>query len=270
MVFSFRLTSRLAPFLLLMSAMVETLPAQWTVRFQSAAERLSGGAVQVKKQLAGPTEADLNLILFTSGKYDLRVISQPDRAGAVSLATKMKELGAVAGCNGGYFTPEFQPLGLEISNGARAGAFQRSSLLGGVFVVRNGRPTLMWKDEYSDLKGTTQLFQAGPRLVDAGQPVAGLEATKRRVRTFILTDQAGSWAIGTCKSVTLRELSDLLATRAVIPEIAVKRALNFDGGSSTGLWWRTEDGQEHSEREFSRVRNFLVVMPRTSGPRRSS
>lgn len=258
-----RLISRFALFLLLMGVIVEALPAQWTVRSQSAPAKLPGGAVQVKKHLAGPTEAELNLILFTSGKYDLRVVRQAERDKAVSLATKMRELGAIAGCNGGYFTPDFMPLGLEVSDGGRRGAFQRSSLLGGVFVVRNGRPALVWKDEYSEQKGTTQLFQAGPRLVHAGQPVAGLEATKRRARTFVLTDQAGKWAIGTCKSVTLRELSDLLATRTLLPEIAVKRALNFDGGSSTGLWWRAEDGQEHSEREFARVRNFLVLMPKT-------
>lgn len=270
MVFSTPLISRLAPFLLLMGVIVETLPAQWTVRSQSAPARLPGGAVQVKKQITGPIEADLNLILFTAGKYELRVINQTERDRAVSLAAKMRELGAIAGCNGGYFTPDFLPLGLEVSDGARSGALQRSSLLGGVFVVRNGKAALVWKDEYAEQKGTTQLFQAGPRLVHAGQPVAGLEATKRRARTFVLTDQAGNWAMGTCKNVTLRELSDLLATRALLPEITVKRALNFDGGSSTGLWWRAEDGQEHSEREFARVRNFLVLMPRTSGSGRSS
>lgn len=270
MFFSSRLVCHLAPILLLVGVIAQTLPAQWAVRSQSAPVKLPGGAVQVMKQLTGPTEADLNLILFTSGKYELRVVNQTERARAVSLAVKMRELGAIAGCNGGYFTPDFLPLGLEVSHGVRSGAFQRSSLLGGVFVVRNGRPALVWKDEYAEQKGITQLFQAGPRLVHAGLPVAGLEATKRRARTFVLTDQAGSWAIGTCKSVTLRELSDLLATRALLPEITVKRALNFDGGSSTGLWWRAEDGQEHSEREFARVRNFLVLMPRTSGAGRSS
>lgn len=263
MILPFRLLLRAAVTLLLVGVSAEALPAQWTVRSQSTPAKLQGGAVQVKKQLDGPTHAVLNLILFNSGKYDLRVVSQPKQDQAVSLASKMGELGAIAGCNGGYFTPDFLPLGLEVSDGVRAGAFQRSSLLGGVLAVRGGRPSLIWKEEYAEQKGTTQLFQAGPRLVVAGQPVPGLEATKRRARTFVLTDQSGNWAIGTCKSVTLRELSDILATRSLLSEITVKRALNFDGGSSTGLWWRAEDGREHSEREFARVRNFLVLMPKT-------
>ncbi len=263
MVSSFRLISHLAPLFLVMGVIVETLPAQWTVRSQAGPVKLPGGAIQVKKQLAGPTEAELNLILFTAGKYEMRVVHQPERDKGVSLATKMRELGAIAGCNGGYFTPDFLPLGLEVSDGVRSGTFQRSSLLGGVFLVRHGRPAMVWKDEYIEQKGVTQLLQAGPRLVHAGLPVAGLEATKRRARTFILTDQAGNWALGTCKSVTLRELSDLLSTRALLPEVTVKRALNFDGGNSTGLWWRAEGGQEHGEREYARVRNFLVLMPKT-------
>lgn len=238
------------------------LLAQWTVRSQSAPVSLAGGAVLVKKELTGPTSANLNLIVFEAAKLELQVVSQPARDSAVSLAVRMRELAAVAGCNGGYFTPEFQPLGLEVSNGSGAGEFQKSGLLSGVVLVRNGRPTLLWRDEFVAQKGITQLIQAGPRLVNGGQPVKGLEATKRRARTFVLTDTAGKWAIGTCKNVTLRELSDLLATRSVMPEVEVERALNLDGGSSTGLWWRAATGNEDGEREFARVRNFLMVKPR--------
>lgn len=238
------------------------LHAQWLLVGQSETVALAGGATHVRREVSGPAEVELKLVFFDAAKGDLRIIDQPQRSGAGSLGDAMRASNAIAGCNAGYFSPDFAPLGLVISNGTRVGSFQKSSLLGGVVLVRKGRPTLLWRDEFTEQKGITELVQAGPRLVNGGKPVAGLEATKRRARTFILTDCAGKWAIGICDRASLRELSDILATPAVFPEMEVERALNFDGGSSTGLWFRRVDGTESYSREFGTVRNFLAVLPR--------
>jgi uncharacterized protein YigE (DUF2233 family) len=238
------------------------LHAQWRISGQSENVALAGGATHVRRDVSGPADVELKLVFFDAAKCELRVIDQPQRSSAGSLGDAMRSGTFVAGCNAGYFNPEFAPLGLVVSNGTRTGSFQKSSLLGGVIQVRKGRPTLLWRDEYTEQKGITELVQAGPRLVNGGRPVAGLEATKRRARTFILTDTAGKWAIGICDRASLRELSDILATPALFPEMEVERALNLDGGSSTGLWFRQADGKESYSREFATVRNFLAVVPR--------
>jgi uncharacterized protein YigE (DUF2233 family) len=238
------------------------LHAEWRIAGQSEAVALAGGATHVRRDVSGSGNVELKLVFFDAAKCDLRVIDQPQRSSSGALGDAMRATDAIAGCNAGYFNPEFEPLGLVISNGTRTGSFQKSSLLGGVVQVRKGRPTLLWRDEYTEQKGITELVQAGPRLVNGGKPVAGLEATKRRARTFILTDCAGKWAIGICDRASLRELSDILATDALFPELEVERALNFDGGSSTGLWFRKADGKESYSREFATVRNFLAVVPR--------
>lgn len=249
--------------LLWLALSLETgLQAQWRIASQSAPAALTGGAVHVRRAVSGPADVELQLVFFEAAKCDLRVIDQPQRVSAGSLGDAMRSGNYIAGCNAGYFTPEFAPLGLVISNSTRAGSFQKSSLLGGMVVVRKGRPTLLWRDEYVEQKAVTELVQAGPRLVNGGKPVAGLDATKRRARTFIVTDCAGKWAIGICDRASLRELSDILATDAIVPELEVERALNFDGGSSTGLWFRRADGKESYSREFATVRNFLAVLPR--------
>lgn len=238
------------------------LHAQWRVAGQSESVALAGGATHVRREVSGPAEVELKLVFFDATKSDLRIIDQPQRSSAGSLGDAMRSDNFIAGCNAGYFSPDFAPLGLVISNGTRVGSFQKSSLLGGVVLVRKGRPMLLWRDEFTEQKGITELVQAGPRLVNGGRPVAGLESTKRRARTFILTDCAGKWAIGICDRASLRELSDILATPALFPEMEVERALNFDGGSSTGLWFRRADGTESYSREFATVRNFLAVLPR--------
>ena len=239
-----------------------SLPAQWRTASQTKAESLGSGAWFVRKDLAGPTEAELKLVFFDTVRCALRVVDQPSRTQAGSLGEAMRSVQAIAGCNAGYFTPEFAPLGLVVSNGTHVGKLERSSLLGGMIVVRKGKPVMLWRDEFAEQSGITDLVQAGPRLVNGGLPVKGLEATKRRVRTFVLTDCAGHWAIGLCDKVTLRELSDLLAAKGIITELDVERALNFDGGSSSGLWFRNDSGRETYDREFATVRNFLAITPK--------
>lgn len=236
--------------------------AQWRISSQAAAVPLGHGATYVQKDVTGPADAEMKLVFFDATRCALRVAAQSAREKAGSLGEAMRGAGALAGCNGAYFTPEFAPLGLEISAGGRVGKLERSSLLGGILMVRKGRPVMLWRDEYVEQNGITDLVQAGPRLVNGGMAVKGLEATKRRVRTFVLTDCAGRWAIGLCDRVTLRELSDLLATKGIVTEMEVERALNLDGGSSSGLWFRKADGNEEYDREFSTVRNFIAVMPK--------
>lgn len=236
--------------------------AQWHVSSQTAAASLGYGASFVQKHLSGPVEAEMKLVFFDAKQCALRVVAHPAKSKAGSLSEAMRRVGAIAGCNGAYFTPEFMPLGLEISQGVRSGKLESSSLLGGVLMVRKDKPAMLWSDEFVQQAGITDLVQAGPRLVNGGSPVKGLEATKRRVRTFVLTDRAGRWAIGLCDGVTLRELSDLLASKDIIGEMKVDRALNLDGGSSSGLWFRRLDGVEKYDREFATVRNFIAVVPK--------
>ena len=90
------------------------------------------------------------------------------------------------------------------------------------------------------------------------------EPEQRNHRTFILTDTEGRWAIGICKRVGLLELAHILVTPGIINEMKVKRALNLDGGPSTGLWCRNETGAVQFEKPGWAVRNAIVVVPRDS------
>lgn len=236
--------------------------AQWKLETQSERLPLDHGVWQITKRVSGTTSARLNLIFFDAKQCTMQVVDRAKKEDAPSLAKTLQGSDAIAGCNGGYFTPEFKPLGLVVSQGKRAGVFERSSLLGGLLMVRKGKPMLLWRDEFTEVTGITDLLQAGPRLVNGGKSVAGLEALRRRPRTFLLTDNSGHWAMGSSGWVSLREISDILATPGIITEFTVERALNLDGGSSCGLWWKDATGREHSEHESATVRNFLVIVPK--------
>jgi len=253
---------KLAVLLTISLAWLAPLNAQWAIVSQSKPLPLGSGAWQVVKKVRGEgAEAELNLIFFDSDRCTLKVLDQTSK-NSVALDRRMSGTRAVAGCNGGYFTPELRPLGLMIAEGKRIGAYQKADLLTALVMVRKGRPLVVWRDEFADSKAITDLLQCGPRLVIGGKPAKGLKESSPRARTFVLTDTAGHWAIGCCRYATLPQLATILASPTVIREVKVERAVNLDGGHSSGLWWRDTSGTEHYDRETSTVRNFLAVMPR--------
>ncbi len=234
----------------------------WAVSGERKTEAMAAGARYHELTVAGGGDVSFQLVEFSSAACTLRILDQPEAGNARSLAYAMREAGALAGVNGGFFTPEFQPLGLVISDGHRAGSWMKSSLLGGVVLVKRGRLMLLWREEMGNSDGVTQLVQAGPRLVNHGSAITGLDASKSRARTFIATDNAGRWMLGLCEYTSLAGLAEILSRVELIPGFQVNRALNFDGGKSSALWLRTAAGREISESEFTSVRNFVALFPR--------
>ena len=249
--------------MLIWMSLLATAHGDWRLVSQTKPIPLGRGAWEVTKRLENSSDsAELKLVFFDSSRCTFRVLDQ-NSSGNRSIGEAMRKSGALAGCNGGYFSPDFRPVGLQISNGNRTGRLERSSpLLTGSVVVKKGRSYLLWRDEFQNVDGISDAIQAGPRIVIDNSRVKGLENAKSRPRTFVVTDNRGHLGIGTCRSVTLAELSEILASSRIIREMKVDRALNLDGGGSSGFWWRDDRNTEHYDRERVTVRNFLAVMTR--------
>lgn len=199
---------------------------------------------------------------FDDRQHSFRVVDEgglaAQRHGGLDPA--MRWAGAVAGINGGFFSPEGAPLGLMVADGKATGRLARGSLTSGI-VFRGERGLILWRVAEYEGKGAPaprQLLQAGPFLVDAGTRVAGLEATKSRVRSLVAHDGQHGWVIATTGSCTLAGLADALARARELDGIKLQRALNLDGGSSTGLWIEGKTVR----RPWSKVRNYLAVVPK--------
>ncbi len=248
--------------LLAVGPVFATVP--WTVSKRDAAVALPAGASLLRFTVEGEESVDFQVVRFAADRCTLRVVDQPLKASAETLGAAMTRINAIAGVNGGFFSPEFAPLGLVVSQGKRAGSWQKSSLTSGTVVVRKGRLMLIWRDEFQDGPGIAELLQTGPRLVNHGVAIKGLETGRNRPRTFIATDSEGHWLIGTAQYTSLAHLAQILATPGLVPGLEIDRALNFDGGRSTGLWLRTTAGEVQYDEEISTVRNFVAVMARGS------
>jgi hypothetical protein len=221
---------------------------------------LMGGQAWLHEFEAGG--AAWQVVVLDARHNTLRVVDQPDSwGGGGAIDEVLDASGAIAGVNGGFFSPNFEPLGLMIANGRRIGAWQANKLLTGSLVVSQGTPRLVWNAEGRREVGASDFLQAGPRLVDAGRPMTSLDRTKNAARSFIATNGGNLWAIGVVRSTSLAELGRMLAMRGLMPGFAVNRALNLDGGRSSAIHARLSDGSTITEPGWSTVRNYVAVVP---------
>lgn len=180
----------------------------------------------------------LHLVRFDPRRLQLRVL----RAKGATKQTSqefLKQSGALAVFNGGYFDPQDQPLGLLFA-GAHWVQPQAAggSAFGGLFCLIGDRPSLhqiyeLPEEEYQRLRNAPDLqfmIQCGPRLLADGQSVKGLEKTITR-RTALAFDEEGRILLLASSPAYGLRFSQLQSYCR--DQLKVKWALNLDGGSST-------------------------------------
>ncbi len=214
----------------------------------------------------GSRTVTLNLSKFSTNDFTLRVVDQGNDSASrrySSLRDAMEKTGCIAGINGGFYGADFSPLGLTVENGKKLSAFRNSSgggLSTGLIWSGTGGIHIVRRENFEMHNGVKQAIQAGPMLVWQGAQVRGLSNEKWRPRTFVLTDWKGNWMLGTSSSVSLAALSAILDSSQAITEFTTHRAINLDGGRSTGFFLKQPDGSVVYQSEVSRVRNFLGIV----------
>jgi len=217
-----------------------------------------GGAVLQAQMSDGPRTARVTAIVFPARSYSLRVVESPS-PGTSKLAGTLSAAGCVAGVNGGYFHPDFRPVGLVIADGREVHSFEKAKLLSGILVVRGTGIEIVRASRFKNSAEVREAIQCGPMLVENGRPTAGLNAERPARRTVVATDGRGQWALIYITSVTLADAARILTTHGALREWTT--ALNLDGGSSSGLWAATTPAAV-SLPEFGHVRNYIGIVPR--------
>jgi uncharacterized protein YigE (DUF2233 family) len=138
--------------------------------------------------------------------------------------------------NGSFFTQENRPTALLISDGAASGSSYEG--FGGMLAVAPGGGVALrpLRDEpYDPNEPLDQALQSFPMLVFPGGAAAQIEDNGERARrTALAIDRAGRLLliVGPTNGFTLRGLAEWLSQS----DLEIDRALNLDGGSSTGLY----------------------------------
>jgi uncharacterized protein YigE (DUF2233 family) len=183
-----------------------------------------------------------------------------DPENAYDLASAARARGAVVAVNGGYFHPDRTPLGLRVRKGKEIHRLEKASLLSGLLTVIDRRIALLRVGEFRRSPGLQEAVQCGPFLVDAGKPVIGLNAIRRAKRTVIVEAAGKRFGLLVTSDISLAEAGAILAAPDILSEMKITRALNLDGGSSTGLWVAGEPPLYL--REIRNVRDFVGIVPR--------
>jgi hypothetical protein len=239
-----------------------TAQADWAI-LSSASEPGRDGVVHrhVVLENGARTERTIaDLALLSTKSCTLRVLE--NEGGTDSLAEMMRHEKCLAGVNGGYFDEKFAPIGLRIANEQMIAPVRRARLITGILVASPRGVQIVRAREFSRRPGVTAAIQCGPFLVDRGQPIGGLNDANVARRTFAATTTSSRALVGVCSEVSLAELSKILATTSFADDLRIERALNLDGGSSTGFWFARENGSAFSIPELKSVRDFLGIVPK--------
>jgi exopolysaccharide biosynthesis protein len=232
--------------------------AAWTL-IKSAPLPAPDGLKFREAQVAdGAASAAVYQVSFAPKTHAFAVMDNPD--GAFDLGSACVKRGALAGVNGGYFQPDRTPLGLVVRQGMQIHPLEKTRLLSGVISVTPSAITIQRTAAFKASPAVREALQAGPFLVEGGKAIVGLNTTKTAARTVVFQDASGRAGVLICKSVSLAEMGEILATPELFPEGRIIRALNLDGGSSTALWVRGEP--PFYQREWKAVRNYLAIVAR--------
>lgn len=252
------MATKISVLLLLASAFAQLALADWQVTDTQREPARSAAVTHVRYELSdGGESATIDLALFDGKAVRLRVIEND--GGNESLADAMAREKCVAGVNGGYFDPQFRPIGLRIIDSAITSPLVRARLLTGVLAASPRGWEIFRPGEFSKKKKYESAIQCGPFLVNDGTSIRGLDNTRTARRTFAAVSKNGEACLGVTSALTLAQLADALRS---LPSPEISRALNLDGGSSTAFWCQRVSGGAVSMREWKNVRDFVGVAPR--------
>jgi hypothetical protein len=242
-------------------AIVTSAQAEWkVVSIQS--EPGPGGIDHrhvVVEDAAASQRADLDVAIFSAKTSALRVIDNPE---GESLTAMMKRERCASGVNGGYFDPEFKPIGLRTSEGKTFSPLRRAHLITGILLQSSSGIDVIRSGKIFHIKKVSAAIQAGPFLVEGSKRIHGLNDSLLARRTFVGIASDDRVLLGVCSTVSLAELAMILAAAPVAADYKIQRAMNLDGGSSSAFWCAREDGSAFSIPSQKRVRDFVGVVPK--------
>jgi uncharacterized protein YigE (DUF2233 family) len=179
-----------------------------------------------------PARETLYLLRLDPATFRFDVAYQPGQP--LSLAQWQAQTGALLVVNGGFFTEANLATGLTIVDGQPSGTSYTS--FGGMLAIGQAGPELRWlpQQPYDPAESLLAGLQSFPMLIrPGGLPGYPEEDNLPARRTVIGQDRAGRilFLIANSGTLSLNQLGRYLADS----DLDLDRALNLDGGASSGL-----------------------------------
>jgi|GEM_PF-3007692 len=141
--------------------------------------------------------------------------------------------------NGGYFEQNNSPSGLLVSDSLQISPPTQKPVLSGLFLVKNGKASIVWARDYQTDSRPEFAVQNGPLVIEPG----GKRGIRKKdglpyKRTLIAVDKTGKVHIIIIKTpASLYQCQELLLKKIK----NIDAAVNLDGGPSTYIKYRSMD-----------------------------
>jgi hypothetical protein len=227
--------------------------------------------IELDVPVASTTSINVHRVKFNRGDVSFEaVIARMPRNGTKaklvdlpagkSLAVAAHDEGALLAINGSYFDDAFQPIGLVRIDGKDTGSLVDQAPLSGLVVMDSAGTINLAKRDPAALSGTASAFQAGPFLVEPGGKV-GIHSSdgKAAERTIVAMNDKDVFVLLTTP-VTLFDAADALIAWPLLGGPSLDRALNLDGGPSSGFVIDVL-GSRMQRPPRGQIRNAIVFLP---------
>jgi uncharacterized protein YigE (DUF2233 family) len=250
-----------ASLLVLLLALAASAQAEWKILSAESEPGRAGIEHRhvVAEDAAAGQRVAVDVAVFSAKSTALRIIDNPD---GQSLGAVMKREQCMCGVNGGYFDPEFKPIGLRVADGTTFSPLRRAHLITGILLQSERGIDVVRVGEFSRTKKIIAAVQSGPFLVEGNKRIRGLNDSQLARRTFAGIATNDRALLGVCSDVSLAKLANILATAPIAADSKIRRAMNLDGGSSSAFWFAREDGSAFSISGRKPVRDFVGIMPK--------
>lgn len=175
----------------------------------------------------------------------------------------------IVGINGGFYQPDFTPVGLFIYKGKKIKPLVHNSLLKSCVIINNA-DKIQLETDLSACNRATNAMQTGPLLIDNGKVNTKLQEIKNKsesIKNFFDPHKRTALAVTTNNDVimlttsqfTLIDLANFLQNNPdAFGVTQIQTAVNLDGGSSTGMYIRFPEEPFYLH-ELKHVKTFIFV-----------
>ncbi len=122
---------------------------------------------------------DVRALRVELDRFPVRVIdSRALGASRMDIKTMAQKAQALAAINGGFFLPDYKPLGLLIVDGREASPLRKADW--GIFLIQENLPKILHTKDFLPDRNISQALQVGPRLVVGGRELTLKKQLARR------------------------------------------------------------------------------------------
>lgn len=189
-------------------------------------------------QLEGdPYESPLKLkiVRVSLDKFQVRVLdARPFGAGRLAVKDLAQKAQALAAVNGGFFQPDYRPLGLMIVDGKEVNPLRSADW--GIFLIQDNLPRIIHTREYVSNGKISQALQVGPRLVVNGRELRMKKQMAKRSAVGVTTRDKVILLNTNDTDVYAQDLARIFYLPESEGGLECRDALTLDGGPSAQMY----------------------------------